>query len=44
MPISGLNLNPMNQHSGWKWVPGTSNISQGDERHREEGEILQLNI
>ena len=44
MPISGLNLNPMNQHSGWKWVSATSNISQGDERHREEGEILQLNI
>ena len=34
----------MNQHSGWNWVSVISNISQGDEKHREEGEILQLNI
>ena len=44
MPISGFNLNPMNQHSGLNWVSVISNISQGDEKHREEGEILQLNI
>ena len=44
MPKSGFNLNPMNQHSGWNWVSVISNISQGDEQHREEGEILQLNI